>query len=269
MELKEVTDYLGIEVETLDEFKEKFNSQYFTESQVFADKKKLALFTGKTLGSVTENAIKIAKGFGVELKKEDIKDKNIEDVINMSFEGMTGIHNEMLDKLKLDAGKKGDDKYNALKEDFDKATLKITDLETLNNSTATKLTEAEKNHVNAIVDFKKGFFKKDIFNNLPYSPDVDPLKKTGFITTMNEKYKFDFDEKGEPFITNMEGNRIENPKQHGTFKSPVDVLKEEGETLGVIAKNAQAGAPAGAPATTARVQPSTAPTRRLNPKAFV
>lgn len=281
MELKDIIGYLGIDGEidgkeiTLDQFKEKFKENYFTEEQVFQDKSILNKFTSKTLNSVEDNIMKVAKGYGVEFNKEDFKGKKTEEILDSLFKSHSGTHQEEVDKLKLDASKKGDDKYKSLNEDFTKAKAKITDLETLNKSTAEKLTLAEKTHSSDIMDFKKGYLKKEIFSDLKYTPDLDPMTKKGFISTMNEKYKLDFDEKGDSFITDFEGKRIENPEKHGTFLTPKEVYEKEGKEAKVISINPKAGEPVQGQAPPNEQAPPPANTppllskRRLNPKAYV
>lgn len=275
MEIKDVNEWLGIESEDLEDFKTKFKEKYFTEEEVLADKAKLGKFTSKTLSGVEANAFKIAKGYGVEVNKDEFKGKKTEEIINALFEAKEGQHQTFVEKMKADSKQGADEKFTKLNEEYEKALSKVSDLETLNQSTASKFDEAEKEWGNKIKTFKKDYFEKDLYSTFNYAPDLDPLKKKGWQSEMREKYRFDFDETDTAYVTDSEGKRIENPAKHGTFKSPLEVLKEEGEKAGVISVNPQAGKPAPKPHVAQGTQqvtqlgsPPEVSRRRVNPRAM-
>ena len=274
METKDVLEYLGIEAEDLDSFKEKFNSQYFTEEQVFKDPQKLGKFTSKTLSGVEHNAFKIAEGFGVQLNKDELKGKKTEEIFNAILETKETQHQNMIKELQEKATKGADEKYQTLQSDYEKMVGKVKDFEDMNKSLAQKVEATEKEWSSRVRDFKKSYLEKDLFGSIKYDPNIDPYKKKGFEAEVREKYKFDFDENDQPYVTDAEGKRIENPAKHGTFKTPQEVLDEVAKEAGVVAVAPQGGRPVGrvvqeAPKPSNGV-PEQRPTgRRLNPRAMV
>jgi len=281
MELKDITSWLDIEAESLEDFQNKFKEKYFTESEVFADPSKLSKFTGKTLGSVTDNAVKIAKSFGVEVPKESIKDKKIEDIFNLILEQKEDQHQKLVEETKGMVSKGADEKFQELQSQLEKAQSKAKDLENLNKSTVNKYEEELKGWSGKVRQVKTDYAKTQLFEKVKYAPDLDPYKKKGFIASFDEKYGIDLDDSDNLFIFDKAtGSRMEDPKKHGSFREPLDILQEEAVKAGVMSVNPQAGKPTNTPPAPRNMPPNytpqgvpPAPTpiqgRKINPNAVV
>jgi hypothetical protein len=277
MESKELLDYLGIEAEDLEGFKSKFSEKYFTEDQVFQDSSKLSKFTGRTIGKIQDTTLKMAKGFGVDVTKEDIKDKPLEEVFNHILEAKEDQHTNLMNDMKSQVAKGADDKYKSLQEEYEKALGKVKDYEGMNKELSGKIESTEKEWSGKLKTFKRNHLEKELFGGIDYAPEVDKYKRKGFESEIREKLRFDYDENDEPYVTDTEGNRIPDPKKHGTFKSPKQVLDEMAKEAGFTNVNPQGGKPvrrepqnpipqtpqAGVP------QPQEKPRRRINPRAMV
>jgi len=274
MELKDVTSWLGIEAENLDEFKTKFKSEYFTEKEVFEDSSKLSRFTGKTLGSVTDNALKIAKGFGIDIPKDTVKDKKVEDIFNLILEKKEDMQQEHLSQAKELASKGADEKFQELQSQYEKAQSKIKDLEGLNKSTVEKYENELKGWSGKVREVKTNYAKTQLIDKLKFAPDLDPYKKKGFLAEFDEKYGIDLDDQDNLFVFDRKtGSRIEDPKKHGSFRDANDILQEEAVKAGVMSVNPQAGKPTNTPPAppvanqnnAPAFTPQQKPTRKIHP----
>lgn len=272
MEINDFTNYLGIEAEDMDTFKAKFKEKYFTVEEVHADRNRLNQVIGKTMGSMEDATLKLAKAHGVEIKKEDIKGKKIEEVFETVLSTREQTFKAQIDAEKQKALEGTDEKFKALNDSYEQSVMKNKDLEKLLDSTSKRFEKAEKEWNGKIKSVKKDSYVQNLISGVEYSPDLDPYKKKGFVSELKEKFVFDFDENDDPFVTDTNGNRIEDASKHGAFKTPKQVLDEFAKEAGVTSKNKDAGRVVKPvqPANGQVPNPQPAPvTRRIHPSAQV
>jgi hypothetical protein len=224
IELKEFAEFVGVEVNaetTLDTLKTAFNEKYVP---VETHKTTLGEVNGKFNHSVT----KAAKELGVELSKEEIKDKSTHELPLIlaakvaarfaDFEGSkTATQAEIEEKFK--------GKLTAFEQ-------KVKDLEALNSGTATAF-EAFKIEVGQKEKSRVLNGAKDkVFGELKWSDTVEPLYVKGWVSDLHEKYQFEVDEDGTETVRDSKGNVIGSKAKAATKASFEEVIVSEFKLTG-------------------------------------
>lgn len=271
MEIKDVANYLGIEADNIDAFKEQFSKKYFTEEQVFKDKDLHSKFTGKTLGNITRQISNIAKAQGLEFAKDEIEGKPVEEIVNFFFNKQADLFNDKYKDLEATSKGGNDEKIQEWQRKYEKLEGKYRDTENLLKSTSEQFEQFKGTASEQIKGVKLDYVKEQLWGSASFAPGTDALKVKGFKADFNEKYRIDLDENGSPFISDIAGKRIPNPNKHSEFLAPQDVLNLEMEKAGLKIKNPQAGQPVFRTNEPVQVrqQPEGQPLRKINPRAAV
>jgi hypothetical protein len=225
IELKEFAEFVGVEVNaetTLDTLKTAFNEKYVP---VETHKTTLGEVNGKFNHSVT----KAAKELGVELSKEEIKDKSTHELPLIlaakvaarfaDFEGSkTATQAEIEEKFK--------GKLTAFEQ-------KVKDLEALNSGTATafeafKIEVGQKEKSRVI-----NGAKSEALGKLAWSDTASPLLRKGFEAELHDKYIFEVGEDGSQIVRDKDGKQIGSKAKAGTFASFAEVIESEFEATGL------------------------------------
>ena len=273
--LKDVTGWLGIkaEVKTIDEFKEEFGKLgLFTKDQVFKDPALLSEFTGKTLGKITNRSLNVVKANGIELAKEEIEGKDIEDIFSVSLKKQADSFQAKIKELEENSTKGNDEKVKELETKYTTVVGKLKDYESLIKQKEQEFTAKETEFGTKLKGANLNFAKTQLWGSASFAPGTDQLKIKGFRADFDERFVIDLDENNNPFIKNKEGKQIPNPNKHSEFLTPQDVLNMEMEKAGLTSKNTKAGmpafthTPAGTPPVT-QVNQEGRPLRKLSSRA--
>lgn len=228
---KEVSDFLALEgIESVDDFKTKFGESFIRRDKVMDDEDLKAKFTGRIAGMIETVVRRVTKEkTGVEIAEADIADMKWEEVVD---HGLTKSLEAKDAKItELEANSSGDDsaKVKNLQKDLATMTAKHEDEKTLKDDAITKYTDLETSSGDKIKGIQLDTLKKDLSRNLKISDGVDPLKKKGFISEMNEKYKLTLggDDNDTLVITDTKGDKIKSDKVSGEFLSPAEVYEKE------------------------------------------
>lgn len=82
---------------------------------------------------------------------------------------------------------------------------------------------------------------------IPFSPQVDELKKAGFLAIARQKYQIVLDDEQKPYLANAKGEPIMHPKKAGERLPLSEALKTEAETLKLIGVNPHGNKPVAGP----------------------
>lgn len=240
IESKDVLEYLNLDgVDKLEDFRSKFESTYIkkTPSAIKEDKELYGSIVGKLTGSIRTSFLRDMKKEGVEIKDEEIKDLEIEKIIDTGVGKLKEIYSGQIEEAKKNAGKPSEELEKAWNEKLTKKDDKIRDLQNLLDTTKKEFEHKEAEFNGKIKNTILNTRKTDLWREAKWSSEADELKKKGFQAVFSEKYKLDLDENENLEIFNTKGERIPNPKKNGTFKTPLEVLEEEGLTAKVWAAN--------------------------------
>jgi FtsZ-binding cell division protein ZapB len=241
---KEILGFIDIgDAKTIEEFKEKFKTKFISREEVFEDddiKKKIGEENNKFVGKLSGSLItKSKRNFG--FTDEDIKDKKIEDVLEM---GVTKLKAE-IEELK---GKQGQGSDEALKDAIKKAEKLAKERDDFKTANETLQGAYDKDKgdwegklrsykVNHIVETAKGRISPKL------KSDMSAVEKLGFDSVIKD-FVIDFDDKETPFVKDKEGKRIPNPNKAGSFLSLEEAMESKANELNLIKKNnGQGGSP--------------------------
>lgn len=240
-ELKELISYMGIDVEkveNLDKAKEQISNDYLRKSLI-KDSDELKQAIGSRLGAIDVSIKRFFKEQGVELPGEEIKDKKIEEILSIGEKRLKETFEGKIKDIQVSASSKPSEREKELEEKYNKLNQKHTEtlglIDSLKSDADTKIkAEQKKVHVYKINDYKKRAFGSVKFND---EAKKDELKMTGFSAYIENKYDVDLDENETPFLKSKEtGQRIPDPKKHGSFLGFEDVLMMEAEQKNLTEK---------------------------------
>ncbi|REJ84529.1 MAG: hypothetical protein DWQ44_08985 [Bacteroidetes bacterium] len=242
---KEILDFLGIQeddAKDLKGFSSKF-SELFIRKQNLNDSKSpeykeiAPSIIGKVAGNAQTVITRKLKEAGVDISKNDFKDKMIEEVVEFAFDQLSGAYGTKIKDLEKAAAAGGDQALTDLKEKYESLQKKNQDTESALSTLKSALSEKEKNFASELKGFKLKSAKRDLFGSAQYAEGIQDVAKIGFQTHIENNFSLDLDENESLVLLTKEGHRIPNPKKAGEFLSPLDIMKEEGLKLGVWAAN--------------------------------
>jgi Skp family chaperone for outer membrane proteins len=262
MKLEELVEFLNLgEVTSLDEVKEKFNSKYISRGNVFSDKDISSELHGRMFGGISTSFIRTAKEFGLDIPKEDFKEKKIEDVLKDTFAKMKDKYETEITEIKTKATEP-EEAFKELEKKFQNVQQRTKEYKDLSESLKAELQNKDELFKSQINDFKLTTYKKDIESKVNWVSDIDIYKKRGLETVFNEKYKLVLNE-DEVIITDTKGERLRNPDKAGDFYSPLEVLTKEAKEAGLIKTNPTGGQVVKKPQEFAAVQNQSAVRRAI------
>lgn len=229
IEAKELLELMGFDrqVDTLDEAKEAFHELWVSKNLAHKDKDIRGKVAGEVLGAATTKLKSI-----FSLDGEEIKDKKIEDLIQLSAEKMQ----KQIDEAKQKGTKTDDERVKQLETEKADLAKKAKEEESLRLSLAKQLEEKDA----AFANEKKQLILNDrltkIKSEIPFAKDISQVSKIGFETLLTQKYNFDLDEKNEVVVTDKEGNRIQNAAKTDYMKAE-ELIKIEASKENLIAKS--------------------------------
>lgn len=234
MELKDIIEKLDLpasilEQENIEEgFVSAFKSKYVSKELAVNDKEIVGKIAGKILGSATTK-LKQISGF----TESDVKDKKLEEVIEMFGEKYTTEVSTLSEQLK----KTNDEKAAAYTEEIEKLKKQANKYKTDFEKTASEYQQKQEEWQGQFKNYKiKSKFDSE-FSGVRFKDDLKPIEREGFLTVINKKYQYDLDENDNLVVYNEKKEPIENPKKLGSYYTPKDVLELEAATNGLLKMN--------------------------------
>lgn len=236
MELKDILSYQGIELKedaTIDDYKAAFDGVFVRLDQAAEHPDVKKANVGEATRKYATELKRTAKEHGIELSKEETE-MPVDELARLVTSKVQESNSSIIEELKSKAGKPSE-ALEKITSDYEKLQAKLADEERVKAELAEKLTNKEKEFTTFEKNYKLNDNKKSLMSEAEsfLSSNADPLRKKGYFSTVNEKYKMDLDENGEFLITNEKGERIPDPSKHGAWLAPIEVLKNEAKELGI------------------------------------
>lgn len=234
-----------------DEIREKFEQTYVPLESLKDPKnphtQALApALVGKVTGVTATTLKRKLKQYGLELTADDLKDKPIEQLVELGLEKLHENTSQKLKTLEEQLAQSSDQKSQEL-------TSKLEKLQAKYNDTTALLDQARQQY-----ETEKGSWEQQLRGQrldweraklhetaIKWRPDVKEVEKEGYFARLAKSYKLELDEQGRLEVLDASGKRIPSGKQAHSFKTYEEVLEETGRALGVWAENPKAGQPAG------------------------
>ncbi len=271
-----ILTYLGFEadkVKTEEDFKSQFDTKFGVKELLLKDPAFTGKIFGQKIGSIEAKVKSNAKKMGVDFTPEELKDKGVEDILELSFTKIAAINKQAMDDLEKASKGSVDEQVKTWKDKYQSVESKLKDTEGLLTKTSTEFEGFKNEQVTKVKTDTILNFKKSAIGKLEFKQDITPVEKMGFESVLNDKYVFDLDETGSPFVADKKGQRIPSKKTTGTFMSADEILQEEliANKLAKINPSGGKAAPKYAPAAPAAPAEGGAPAKTLfiHPKARV
>jgi hypothetical protein len=243
-----ILTFLGLEadkVKTEEEFKTHFEAKFGIKELLLKDPAFTGKIFGQKIGSIEAKVKANAKKMGVEFTPEEIKDKGVEEILELSFTKIADMNKKAMDDFEKSSKGTVDEQVKTLKESKKAVEDKLRDTEGLLTKTSTEFEGFKKEQVTRVKSDTINNFKKGAINKLEFKQDITPVEKMGFESVLNDKYSFDLDETGSPFVADKKtGQRIASKKETGKFMTADEVLHEELIANKLAKINSQGGRPA-------------------------
>jgi hypothetical protein len=234
---KEIFNYLGIPdegIESIDSFRERFESE-FVKKSVLKDTKSneykefAPTFVGKVTGSTQTTLNRKLKEYGIELDANEIKDKRIEDVIEMGVSKLYDSVSERVVDLEGKLSKGKDEATKELETKYNSISKKYSELEQLHNGLKNEYQSAEEKWKNNLKNERVNHLVAKQHEGIKWKAGIKDIEREGFFGRIKSNYKIDYDENSNQLeVFDVNGNRIPNPKKSGTWKTYAEILEEEG-----------------------------------------
>lgn len=229
MEINDLLSFFGADAEkikTIDDFKNHFvSSGFIKKSEVIKDPDILSQVTGKRMGSIETIIKRTAKDAGIELDRDEIEGKQVEEIIPILGNKFKQIIEEKESALKggNDVVNKYEEKLKRYKTDYEQYKEMA---ERLNNEKE----DIKKNSIKQLHNYIKDTAKAKALSSIKFGDTVDELKKKGFISMLDELYELEVGEENDVYpVDKKTKKRIENPNKAGEFLSVDELFSLEAE----------------------------------------
>lgn len=240
IELKDIPalfDYLGLDatkINSVDDFKTNHDTAFIPMASAENNPDVIKRVSGKIIGSLQTKMGQHFKSRGIEFKPEEIKDKILEDIVDLGLNKMTELSTKALTEMEGKLGKPSEQlaelqgKYGELEKKLKDKDTAILNVQTEFDGFKTQVfTEKKQGKVKQ--------YKESAWGDFKWANGLNELMKEGFQSSIEKKYQVHLDENEEPYVTDIKGERVKSTKKSGDFKSLNEVLEEEGMAAKVYA----------------------------------
>lgn len=244
IELTNIYDYLSFDPKDLDtpeKFKAKFDEIYIRQSDAASDPAFIDKAFGKNILKTVTAAKKIAEGMGVELDKEQLKDKKFDEQIAYILTASVKAKEEKIKDLETKIGAPGEAE-KVWAEKYSKLESKLNDTTKLHTATVTAFDEYKTATETEKKTWAVTAANKELWGKAKFASGAKELEKVGFQAQFEKNFKWQIDETGNPFLGNEKGERIKSDLKQGQFKEPYEILESEAIKAGVWAVSDPKGA---------------------------
>lgn len=231
MELAEVKQFLGLpdDVDSLDKFKEHFNTTYVNKDKAHLDETIKSKATGDVLRRISSKVANELSDYGI--KTTDFEEKPFEDVIKIAAGNIKTKITEL-----SEMGGKPDARIKTLEDDLTKLKTEKEQIKLQWETTANEFNTFKQEKDNEIKTWKINNIVKDAKSKIPFVDGMTEIQRTGFETVVNTNYVFDLD--GDNVVVkDTKGNFVPSKQKAGQFASVEEVLDMVADSNGLKKKN--------------------------------
>lgn len=218
MEVKDLLDTLGIEAESIEDFKSNFQTKFIPKAQAWEDDE----VRSKATGAITHGINQFAKK-KLGLSPDEIKGKKYEDVLEHGFLKFQ----QEIEELKAQGSASNDTVITELKDKLEKASKTINDykgqVETTKQQAESLAIEwagkVKSLKVNTVLNEAKGKVSGKL-------KEMNEAERYYFEHKLKDTFSVDFDENDNVIVLDKAGKRLANPNKIGEFLSVEDAIEQ-------------------------------------------
>jgi hypothetical protein len=230
MEAKDVLEYLGLDADNIDTFKEQFQTKFVTSDSVPNEEKIKSSITGKFTGAFKTKAKQLFNLESEELSKAE----KWEDILELGFNKQKA----QIEELKQASTQTDDAAIKELNAKLERANQTAREYKEANETIRTSYEQKEVEWSNKFKSEKTNYAITKAYSSV--TPKLsDTLTKADklLLDTEIKKLKVEFDESDNILVMDSEGKRLQNPKQVGTFLGLEEAIEMIADKEGYIKKN--------------------------------
>jgi len=231
MELAEIKQFLGLpdEVDSLDKFKEHFNSSYISKDKAHLDDTVYNKAAGDVLRRVGS---KVSQNFGdFGIKTTDFEGKNFYEVLD----GLGASVKTKFQELQESQGKP-DKRYADLETQFNTVKQEKDQYKSKLDEVVGQFDQFKAQKDNEVKTWKVGIKLNDVKSQIPFVDGLTDIQRKGFESVLSE-YQFDLDEKENLIVKDKSGNFVPSKQKAGSFADALELMDMLAEANGLKKKN--------------------------------
>lgn len=244
LEAKDIFEAFKIEpVETKEDFIKALEAKgYVQKEMIFKDETLKKEIFGRAFGAATTGVVQKFRNIAnIELSGKDLEnpiEKIIETGLTRLNETFEAQKTEIESKTKLSV----DERVKQAEEAKKQLSLKVGELEGLVKTKAEEFESLLSQKDQEVKTIRLNTLQSETERSINYLPDLDPLKKKGWLSDMKERYKIQTEEDGSPYIVQAnDGSRVKSTQHAGTFLTPAEVYQMEAAKAGIVNINQNGG----------------------------
>lgn len=231
MDLAEVKQFLGLpdEVDSLDKFKEHFNTTYVNKDKAHLDEQIKSKATGDVLRRISSKVANEFADYGI--KTTDFEEKPFEEVMKVAASNVRAKITEL-----SETSGKPDARIQALEADLTKTKAEKEQIKLQWETTASEFDTFKSNKENEVKTWKITNLVKEAKSKIPFVDGMTEIQRTGFEAVVNSNYIFDLD--GDNVVVkDSKGNFVPSKSKAGQFATVDEVLDMVADANGLKKKN--------------------------------
>lgn len=248
---QDLLNLLGLPAEeatNLDAIREKFEQTYVPLEALKDPKNPHAAqlapaFVGKVTGVTATTLKRKLKAYGLDLTAEEMKDKPLEQLVEMGMEKLAESQSQKLRSLEDQLSQSSDQKTQELTNKLEKLQAKYQDTTSLLEQARQQYETERGTWESQLKGQKLEWARAKAHESIKWRPDIKEVERDGYFARLQRDYKLELDESGRLEVLDASGKRIPSTRQAHSFKTYDEVLEESGKSLGVWSENPQAGKP--------------------------
>ena len=231
MEFAEIKQFLGLpeEVDSLDKFKEHFNSSYISKDKAHLDDQVKSKATGDVLRRISSKVANELGDFGI--KTSDFEGKPFEEVVSIAAANAK----QRIQELTETQGKP-DKRYQDLEVQFGTIKQERDQYKTKLEETIGTFETFKAQKDNEVKTWKVGIKLQDVRSKIPFVDGLTDIQRKGFESVLGE-YQFDLDETDNLIVKDKNGNFVPSKQKAGAFADAYEVMDALADANGLKKKN--------------------------------
>jgi len=231
MELAEIKQFLALpdEIDSLDKFKEHFNSSYISKDKAHLDDEVKRKATGDVIRRISSKVANELGDFGI--KTTDFEGKPFEEVISVAAQNAK----QKIQELTESQGKP-DKRYQDLETQFSTLKQERDQYKTKLDETVGTFESFKAQKENEVKTWKVGIKLQDVRSKVPFVDGLTDIQRKGFESVLGE-YQFDLDDKDELIVKDKNGNFVPSKQKAGAFADAYELMDTLAEANGLKKKN--------------------------------
>lgn len=276
---KQAIEYIGIDlsqVEDIDSFKEQWDAQWIKKAEVHKDEQLRKAVFGKQAGVLVSKTRKLLQELGDEASESELREARLEDLVDRVRQAADAHYKPQLDDLgaKLKAAVGGSKEQKDWAEKYAALEKKAAEYQGLVGDLQTKLKSKDEEFAARDRQQKIDSLWNQAIEKAPLRKDLDRYARHGFLAEIRSKYQVLFDEEGNPYTADAQGNRIKDTARSNSFLDLDTVIANEVKAAKLDAANPHAHKPVNQPALQSHQPPAKdqkpdLTVRRVHPAAAV